>query len=358
MAGSCLGKQYQNNNHLFEIDLLRVIGAVSVVLYHYTFRNSINDGSRSPMFPIIEIVTRYGYLGVNLFFMISGFVILFSALKKTPLDFVLSRMDRLYPAYWVSVSLTSAIVLLFSGSIISIYQYLMNLTMINDHLNIPSIDGIYWTLHVELKFYFLIFLLILMKQINKYHIWIPIWLGLAVIYETLGRPFIIGKIIIPYYSSYLLSGILFYIIYMSGLNWERLSMLAVSYILSVYTSIGQAGGFIYAATIVDKILAPLLVTVIYIVFFVIATRRVAIKRSAFLTIVGGMTYPLYLLHTRIGHTIYDCFSRYMNKYITLIIVLFIIIQLSYAVYALAEKNAGKLKKSLMTAFPSGLFRFV
>ena len=53
-------------------------------------------------FPAIANVTKYGYLGVNLFLLISGFVILVSSDGKSPRQFVISRIVRLYPTYWVA----------------------------------------------------------------------------------------------------------------------------------------------------------------------------------------------------------------------------------------------------------------
>lgn len=70
------------NKHIYEIDLFRVIGAAGIVMYHYTARSIIVDGDRVSAFPIVGAITRYGFLGVNIFFLISGFVILFSAMNK------------------------------------------------------------------------------------------------------------------------------------------------------------------------------------------------------------------------------------------------------------------------------------
>jgi len=69
---------------LYELDLLRFIAAISVLLYHYTFmgyaENSIQGDYTSPIeYPMLAPFSQYTYLGVNLFFMISGFVILLSA---------------------------------------------------------------------------------------------------------------------------------------------------------------------------------------------------------------------------------------------------------------------------------------
>ena len=102
------------SNRIYEMDVLRISGALVVIMYHYTFRGLILNGERIPLFPAIEVVTKYGYLGIGLFFMISGFVILFSALNKSPLEFVISRIDRLYPVYWVAVSITATTIIVFT----------------------------------------------------------------------------------------------------------------------------------------------------------------------------------------------------------------------------------------------------
>lgn len=87
-------------DRLYEIDLLRITAALAVVIYHYTFSGCA--GHLIPVsFPALRTVTRYGYLGVDMFFTISGFVVLLSAWGRRPLDFVISRITRLYPAYCV-----------------------------------------------------------------------------------------------------------------------------------------------------------------------------------------------------------------------------------------------------------------
>ena len=63
----------------YEIDLLRFLSAVSVVLYHYAFR-AYSQGNYSPVdFPVLGQFTRYGWRGVELFFIITGYLVLMSA---------------------------------------------------------------------------------------------------------------------------------------------------------------------------------------------------------------------------------------------------------------------------------------
>ncbi|HEX8659294.1 MAG TPA: acyltransferase family protein, partial [Hymenobacter sp.] len=83
---------------LYEIDLLRFLAALSVVIYHFTFFGKRNAQYNPLYFDELGEVTRYGYLGVHLFFMISGYVVLLSAQGKTIRQFFLSRISRLYPA--------------------------------------------------------------------------------------------------------------------------------------------------------------------------------------------------------------------------------------------------------------------
>src|SRR5688572_28370593 len=80
------------------LDLLRFLAAAAVMLYHYGFRGSAGaDRYLEFRFDALGPVCRYGYLGVPLFFMISGFVILMSAVGKSPREFVATRAARLYP---------------------------------------------------------------------------------------------------------------------------------------------------------------------------------------------------------------------------------------------------------------------
>ena len=86
-----------------ELDALRGIAAMMVVLYHYTTRyDQLYEHSVSLPFSF-----SYGTFFVQLFFIISGFVIFLTLDQtKNSLDFVVSRISRLYPAYWTAIVIT------------------------------------------------------------------------------------------------------------------------------------------------------------------------------------------------------------------------------------------------------------
>ncbi len=99
-----------------------------------------------------------GFFGVCLFFLISGFVIPFSLERLGPGRFLLQRTFRLYPTYAVGLALTCLALALYASTHgipfrIRLIDYLKNVSLCRDWLRGTSIDGIVWTLEVELKFY-------------------------------------------------------------------------------------------------------------------------------------------------------------------------------------------------------------
>lgn len=146
------------------LDALRLLAALAVALYHYTTFWAV-DGTHSPAhyLPSASRVTVYGFLGVEVFFMISGFVIGMSSWGKRLGDYAASRVARLYPAYWVCIAITLALTTLLpvKGGWIPVYDSFtwvdigLNLTMLQHPLGAPSVDNVYWTLWTELRFYLL-----------------------------------------------------------------------------------------------------------------------------------------------------------------------------------------------------------
>ncbi|MGG5890179.1 acyltransferase family protein [Falsiroseomonas sp. HC035] len=137
-----------------ELDALRGIAALAVVLTHYLDRyDELHGHVTDPLFYL-----PWGDRGVQLFFVISGFVI-FMTLQRArhPMDFIVSRFSRLYPGYWAAIIVTTLTVHALD---VAYYQrpmqdVVLNFTMLQKLSFIPAddIEGAYWTLYVELWFY-------------------------------------------------------------------------------------------------------------------------------------------------------------------------------------------------------------
>jgi peptidoglycan/LPS O-acetylase OafA/YrhL len=145
------------------LDGLRVIAIVMVMLYHYYFR--FLDSHYTYSFNIPTIF-KYGYLGVELFFIISGFVISLTLTKCTGfIEFIKKRFVRLIPAMVICSSKTFIFIILFdNNNLFAGSKSLVNLLISNSFIspllintllptNVSYIDGAYWSLWVEITFY-------------------------------------------------------------------------------------------------------------------------------------------------------------------------------------------------------------
>lgn len=101
----------------------------------------------------------FGIFGVAIFFLISGFVIPFSFTNTNWRGFLIGRVLRIYPTYTVGLSISIAVMIISGLYYGKDYPYSLAVTLINyfpgarDVIWVPGIDGIIWTLDVEIKFY-------------------------------------------------------------------------------------------------------------------------------------------------------------------------------------------------------------
>lgn len=169
---------------LLELDAFRGLASLGVLFFHYYYHVFEVIGPAERAVGIFE----FGQYGVELFFMISGFVI-FMSLERTSrvADFVVSRLARLFPVYWLSVGITTAVVWTFGlpGREVSLWHTLINLTMLEEFANVPKVDGAYWTLTLELCFYVLIGAAWFSGALRRFHLSMGIALSFLVVAQTI-----------------------------------------------------------------------------------------------------------------------------------------------------------------------------
>jgi peptidoglycan/LPS O-acetylase OafA/YrhL len=138
------------------IDALRGAAAALVLIQHLADRLiGVHATSESWLRGIFVNSFDAGRFGVGLFFIISGFVIPFSIRGRWPIhDFFVSRFFRLYPAYWASIACAYICLLYLHNYGVPAYALFVNATMFEGALGVPVILGPYWTLIIELMFYF------------------------------------------------------------------------------------------------------------------------------------------------------------------------------------------------------------
>ncbi len=145
------------------IDGLRGLAAMAVVIYH--LRLAVDEFS--PNFAgLLDPIFRYGYLGVDVFFVISGIVISYSVSKFKPSiqflgRFALRRSIRLDPPYWsiiVAEIVLIALATRYFADQVSVgipdwQQVLAHLIYAQDLLRQGNILSVFWTLCYEIQFY-------------------------------------------------------------------------------------------------------------------------------------------------------------------------------------------------------------
>lgn len=147
------------------LDSLRGLAAVAVMAFH--FGGFLATDGRQIWQPVTA-VTKYGWLGVQVFFVLSGFVVTAtlppaSATTRAFAPFLARRFIRLVPPYWVSVLLVVALRLITFAvgrgegqPPVTVGMLIAHATFTQYMLNVPSLQDVYWTLALEVQFYLLL----------------------------------------------------------------------------------------------------------------------------------------------------------------------------------------------------------
>lgn len=337
-----------------ELDLLRFIAALMVVMFHYGFRGYAADGYSLLPLPAYAPVSKYGYLGVELFFMISGFVILMTASSGSLKKFVISRVVRLYPAFWACCTITFVAIFIFGDSrfTATFSQYLINLTMLNEFVGVRSIDGVYWSLAVEIHFYFFVVLVLLAGQI-RHALWFLIaWLVISIALDVLPKEmFLMSRLrsmFIVDSAYYFIAGATCYLVRANGVSILKGLVILVTWLMATWTSIQALGGLEarYQTTI-----NPLIVGLLIALFFAVVVLM-SFKLTGFLAkkqwiTLGALTYPLYLLHQNLGYLNFNYWYGSVNEHILLWGTIAGILVLAYFVHEQVEARGGAQLKAFL-----------
>lgn len=337
----------------YGIDLLRFLAALAVVLYHFTYRGFHADHLSPVEYPRLGSFFKYGYLGVELFFIISGYVVLMSAQGKTVNQFFISRVTRLYPAYWVACTLTFLVVWLLGprpqaagwSPILAApgQAYLPNMLMLNDFMGYPHVDGVYWTLTIELLFYFWIAVAIAFGWLRHLPLVLAVWLGYAALAGTGYGKGIFMIVLFPRFAPFFSAGMVFYLLQTNqGRRWQLYALLAGAFALSMRS--GKTVAMEYATLFQDAFSVPLVCGVIalfFVLFLLLTHRKFQLPHRAWLAWAGALTYPIYLLHHNMGYIVLQRLGSSVNKHVLLAGMLLVLGGLAYGLHTIVERRYSR-----------------
>lgn len=271
------------------LNTLRGMAALAVCWYHFSGNSMIGAGP-------IRASGAYGWLGVEVFFVISGFVIPLALLRQryslsNYRTFLLKRVARLYPPYLASVAVGFALLVIYSiykgqpRVNLDLADLLLHLGLLNDLFGRPWLNSIYWSLAIEFQFYLMIglfFPLLFSSEPWRRYV------GYAAFVLPL---FVLSSSIFLFrYSFLFLMGILT-IQYSSGLV-RRLEYLTLLILSSI--------GLLLATGLV--VLCAALFTVAAITFL---RRRIPLLDN-----LGRISYSFYLLHSSLGSLVLFVLLRF------------------------------------------------
>ncbi|MGX6603824.1 acyltransferase family protein [Micromonosporaceae bacterium Da 78-11] len=342
---------------LVVIDGLRLVAALMVALFHFTgYDNGVRDAwgaGPAEQFPGLYRATSFGWLGVELFFMISGFVICMSSWGRTPGAFFRSRIIRLFPAYWAAVLITTAVLFAFPTvrHHLQADDVVLNLSMLNLPLNIRPVDAVYWTLWAEARFY-LLFLVLVWRglTLRRTLIFGYAWLIASVLSVNSDMPRL-KTILQPEYAPFFVAGIAFYLIHRFGPDITLWGLVGASFLLAQHDTWKRV--LHYGP---DKLGRPLSATVgvLLVALFFVALTAIALGWTSrvqwrWLTTAGLLTYPFYLLHEYVGWTLIYALRDLAPRYVILVAVLLLMLLAAWLLHRLVEKPVARLLKEKLTA---------
>lgn len=308
-------------------------------------------------FYLADSVVNLGAFGVGTFFLISGFVISFSIRKRDPVQFLLNRLFRVYPVVFIVLALDLLVLFIYSLFIVQsslsskdFYDFFINsLLIIRPLVGGIHVDGVLWTLEIELVFYIIIFLFgkIIIKSPGLFLLFISVlftsFVGLAYIGSAVREG-------VPYFNFLYNSlphlllmcvGILFYCI--ATKNWRKKNILLVLLINLFYCSLSFT--YLYRYNYVLSLSYFLLPLLSWSIFFYLDGKKL-LPFNPILNFLANISFSLYLTHQILGFAIESILLTKLGFNVYLVIFLSILVCLVWAVliYYVVELRAQRLSR--------------
>jgi peptidoglycan/LPS O-acetylase OafA/YrhL len=291
------------------LDALRLLAALLVVCFHWFFRGP-TSGDQSTQIASSDNIAMYGYIGVDWFFIISGFVIAWTAEGRTAVQFALARFIRIYPAFVTCMTVTFIGTLYFEPHFMSpgLKDWAANLLIFAPAFGSKLMDGAYWSIIIELIFYAWVFLFSLVGLFDSHRRTIAIvWLAVALINQHLLHSGALRLVAATEFAPWFIMGMMLHDVWKKSVSTLSLLVLIGAFLASCLTLSDQLVVFardygqspdhviVYA---VDAIGLLLVIACIYV-----SPNQPVLSRWA--SLAGALSYPLYLLHQQLGYILID-----------------------------------------------------
>ena len=314
--------------HLLGIDVLRFAAAAMVLFFHFCYLHPhgfIGTATRQTLdFSQTNAFSHFGWVGVQVFFVISGFVIAFSGEKATPFGFLSSRVVRLGPGAWICAPVTLLVTVALGFG----HAREMAAGLRHSMAFIPWgpwVDGSYWTLGIEVAFYAMVLGIICLGRFSLVRplamvlgaVSALFWLVVAMTDPASGlglklaaaRESRLVALLLVHHGVFFALGVFLWLALVkhqarANLGWIALLLVAgCAQIAAENARVNAQYGAHYSA------LAPCAIWLAAMAFMVWSVRanslwhRLPGAARAAIRTAGMMTFPLYLVHQVAGGAI-------------------------------------------------------
>lgn len=324
---------------IYGLNYIRGICAMLVVLYHYTTRY---------LDVVLEMGAEQNHIGlwwgcwaVSAFFILSGFLTVANVDETlTPAKFAFKRISRLYPAYWIAIIITTLVTYCVNSDLkVGLIPTFINFTMLQDFLGVESVDGAYWTLRVELWFYIIVALTLFLRKRN-YNVLSTLWLAAVLIVRLLSKDILAGTILLKIVRAVFM------------VDWAHVFIMGISLnqilknkkAVLPYINLAVCMVIEYNMQSIGRFL---FVTAILLLCFLFAETKLRFKYDKPLNFLAEISFPLYLVHQKVGYIIIQAFESRWFGTITATVVSIIV---AYLIHRYIEKPTGILMKKKFKKF--------
>ncbi len=367
-----------SNRQILGLDVVRGFAALIVMSYHLCFWISkgaivYRDNGQIMNYSWLAPYTWFGWIGVEIFFVLSGFVISYSAATNTPVRFARGRIVRLYPSAWLCAPITFILLCALHIPHPTIAQLVRSIFLVPGN---DFVDPSYWTLPVELSFYGLIFIVLLLRAFSR----LEYFVGALALYSAAFNFYswsfmfgglcsktsrLAGLISTPHYNTRIIltlarHGVFFAL---GALLWlvlcDRPTLLRGAGIL--LCTAGAAFEIIVRSTLITSSasvhyswITPVLVWLASVAVIIASVwlnssfaARLSPRSMSAIRKVGLMTYPLYLVHQRVGYALIGRIRPFVGDLAALVLTVLSMVALSYFIVTSLEKPVARFIRQVM-----------
>ncbi len=334
------------------VDLLRFVAAMMVMFYHLGW-NSWQAGAGDDRIILAGLYRHpapmpafsFGWIGVQIFFVISGLVIANSATGVTAGTFLKHRIYRLYPTVWICASIGALIFLSLGLTDHLGSDYFRSIIL---WVHGPWLTGVYWTLAVEIMFYAIVFFWKLCLPTARIeHVAMALFTSAALYYicALLGSHtarLIAGAVPILSYATYFSVGIYIWLASQRKLRSIELLSALGAFVLCIGAILHNPYGGVVPAAFWTTAMIVLIATTQAPERFNTAKRR----KFRIIRTIGLMTYPIYLFHHEVGTaTMRLLMDNGANATIAILVGAIAVLALAFIVVEFLEPPLRRLLRS-------------